>query len=401
MENMVEFKYFTGSIKMELDTVLSLSAARVKALVKAATENMAEVIERISARVLLLVDALGDTKADKVIAAKLMDILTAINPGAKRSAEEKAALRIIKSAQKLSRLEYAGAFEDAGYQCITDGYRLVRFSTRYNLPFASRKLDTAGIIGDASRYSMALELPEAKALKKAITSAKKGLETGNLHIVSKTVKPKRGREKTVYTYCYDFGYGLPAVNAAYLLDMLEAFPGAQAFYCGKSSPIYFSAENGDGILLPIRKTEEWEPEPVAVPAAESAESTDAATAATATEREQAQEQEQADTAQKPEVDTTSAAKQEQEQGPDTTGQKLGSTPATLPEVLPVPPEPPQANATSAISAPFCGFLPTMVSQHTRTRQKARNARQKAFCAVSVMPVLSFCVLANRPPGKYL
>ena len=73
---------------------------------------------------------------------------------------------------------------------------------------------------------------------------------------------------------YDFGYGLPAVDAKYLVDMLEALPDCKAF-CkpGKNpAPVYFVSGEDDGILLPIKKHQEWEAAPVeqAAPAVDEA-----------------------------------------------------------------------------------------------------------------------------------
>jgi hypothetical protein len=59
---------------------------------------------------------------------------------------------------------------------------------------------------------------------------------------------------------YDFGYGLPMVNAKYLIDMIEALPDAQAYYNPEHAlcnPIYFDGGEDDGILLPVRKMQEY------------------------------------------------------------------------------------------------------------------------------------------------
>ena len=56
---------------------------------------------------------------------------------------------------------------------------------------------------------------------------------------------------------YDFGEDLPVVNAEYLFDILTASPEARAYkkagQAGIIDAIYFEAEGGDGVLLPLRK----------------------------------------------------------------------------------------------------------------------------------------------------
>ena len=55
---------------------------------------------------------------------------------------------------------------------------------------------------------------------------------------------------------YDFGDDLPRVNADYLKNIMDCLPGATAV-CDRSKinsgMIYFTSDNGDAILLPVRK----------------------------------------------------------------------------------------------------------------------------------------------------
>lgn len=61
-------------------------------------------------------------------------------------------------------------------------------------------------------------------------------------------KPPKGRAKT-----YDFGDGLPFVDAEILKNLLTLLPGATARNDKEIGCIYLSAEAGDAIFLPIRK----------------------------------------------------------------------------------------------------------------------------------------------------
>ena len=53
---------------------------------------------------------------------------------------------------------------------------------------------------------------------------------------------------------WDFGEGLPAVNASYLLSMLTILPSATLFVCGgEASGVWFNSASGDGLLMPVHK----------------------------------------------------------------------------------------------------------------------------------------------------
>lgn len=42
-------------------------------------------------------------------------------------------------------------------------------------------------------------------------------------------------------------------NAQYLIDMIEALPNAAVTYKSNIEPIYFKSDDGEGLLLPIRR----------------------------------------------------------------------------------------------------------------------------------------------------
>lgn len=62
-------------------------------------------------------------------------------------------------------------------------------------------------------------------------------------------KPPKGRAKT-----YDFGDGLPLVDANLLKNLLILLPDAVAYNDKPLGVIYLKSEAGDAILLPIRRT---------------------------------------------------------------------------------------------------------------------------------------------------
>ena len=52
---------------------------------------------------------------------------------------------------------------------------------------------------------------------------------------------------------WNFGEGLPTVNAAFLRDMLDILPDAKlCIYGSANSGVWFESPAGDGILLPVR-----------------------------------------------------------------------------------------------------------------------------------------------------
>jgi hypothetical protein len=93
------------------------------------------------------------------------------------------------------------------------------------------------VFAEPVNYSRPLELPTVTAVKKS-AAQQKAAEGRNCRPV------------------WDFGEGLPLVSADYLLDMLALMPGCTAYIADSKvdiSPIYFKAENGDGVLLPVRR----------------------------------------------------------------------------------------------------------------------------------------------------
>ena len=156
-----------------------------------------------------------------------------------------AALRgIIKSASATGRRGLAGAWIDAaGRQCVCDGFRAVRLARPVaGLPetdaAAAIDLDKVYPGDDFAGYT-AVTLPAADALKTFLAAVRRGEISGD----NPTAWPL-GVD--------DAGRVLPAVNAAYLLDIVRALPGAAAYARDAVSALYFSSDAGDALLLPLR-----------------------------------------------------------------------------------------------------------------------------------------------------
>lgn len=141
-----------------------------------------------------------------------------------KATQTNAIKRIIKNATN-SALK--GVFIDVdGSACACDGFRVVRLYGRPDgLPTAPG-LNTSRFF-DKWEPGAGLLLPSVECLK--------------YHIKNKML--------------YDFGNGMPHVDARYLLDMIRIFPDAAAYMGAKgvNDAIMFYSEYGDGLLLPCRK----------------------------------------------------------------------------------------------------------------------------------------------------
>lgn len=158
-----------------------------------------------------------------------------------RGSARKAALHIFKTS---TRDDLRGAWEQDGKQILCNGYLAIALNTPLNdLPTAENKtFDALNCIEPASRNSGAyLPVPTAAELRAYIKQRGAELKAA-------------GMKENVPLY--DFGDGLPAVNARFLLDIVEILPGA-SFRASNYRPdiggIYFESAGGFGILLPVRK----------------------------------------------------------------------------------------------------------------------------------------------------
>ena len=126
---------------------------------------------------------------------------------------------------------------DGSAWCCCDGSREVRLKNVSGVPVLGQSFPTldAQIDDCAKKADKSLPLPSAAELKTYIAAEK-----------AAGTKPD--------FIWYWWGGDTPAVNAAYLLDMVTLFPDCkEARYWTELSPLYFRSENGDGILLPVRR----------------------------------------------------------------------------------------------------------------------------------------------------
>lgn len=148
-----------------------------------------------------------------------------------------ALLKAVRKDCGKTALHYAW-IDGKGRQCVCDGYRAFRLNE--TLPLEERPADAGDpinldkVVPDIRKGYAAAALPGAKEVKAfiALERAAKG----------RKVSP-----------VWDFGKDKPAVNAAYLVDLLNVLPDAtEIYYGGPFAPLYAKSERGDAVLLPVR-----------------------------------------------------------------------------------------------------------------------------------------------------
>ena len=120
---------------------------------------------------------------------------------------------------------------------LIDGYRILRLDSDYSsIDHAEKPLfkseNVNKMIDGANKSGEKLNLPTAAEIKAFIAEN----------------KAKYGKDNRI-PYCID---GFVYVNPHFLLDFIQALPDCIAYKpANNKSAIYFIADNGDGILLPV------------------------------------------------------------------------------------------------------------------------------------------------------
>ena len=135
-----------------------------------------------------------------------------------------------------------GMVYQKGLYCVCDGYRILRLKEDVtSVPHIDNTPDTpdmANLMKPAiDNMCQKLDLPQELEVKAYIARCK--VVAGNGH-----------------TYSYQLAENV-YVNPQYLLDMLQALPGCTCYTDADKSGkamIYFVADNGDGVLLPVNPT---------------------------------------------------------------------------------------------------------------------------------------------------
>lgn len=156
-----------------------------------------------------------------------------------------AANRIIKNAESTGRDMLVGMFENKDKYgetkyCVCDGFVAIRFNEKPLLPEIDEKYH---------EQEMQLEhIVKPMDGSKEITLP----DIGELKVYIKTHKIKeKNNPKKVADYLLDEELNL-WVNPQYLLNTMECLPDCKAYAANSISPIYVTAENGDGCVCPVK-----------------------------------------------------------------------------------------------------------------------------------------------------
>ena len=155
-----------------------------------------------------------------------------------------AANRIIKNAESLKKPLLEGMFtnqtkDGSTLYCVCDSYVAIRFNEKPFLPeidskYHGQEMQLEQIVKPMDD-SKELALPDISELKVYI----------KIHKIKEKNNPKK-----VADYLLNEELNL-WVNPQYLLNAMECLPDCKAYAANRISPIYFKAENGDGVVMPV------------------------------------------------------------------------------------------------------------------------------------------------------
>ena len=155
-----------------------------------------------------------------------------------------AANKIIKNAESLKKPLLEGMFtnqtrDGSTLYCVCDGYVAIRFNEKPLLPeidekYHGQEMQLEQIVKPMDG-SKEIALPDISELK--------------VYIKTHKIKEKNNPKK-VADYLLNEELNLWA-NPQYLLNAMECLPDCKAYAANRISPIYFKAENGDGVVMPV------------------------------------------------------------------------------------------------------------------------------------------------------
>lgn len=155
-----------------------------------------------------------------------------------------AANRIIKNAESLNKPMLEGMFtnqtrDGSTLYCVCDGFMAIRFNEKPLLPAIDEKW-----------HGQEMQLEQI--VRPIYDSKEIALpDIGELNVYIKTHKIKeKNNPKKVADYLLNEELNL-WVNPQYLLNAMECLPDCKAYAANRISQIYFKAENGDGVVMPV------------------------------------------------------------------------------------------------------------------------------------------------------
>ena len=155
-----------------------------------------------------------------------------------------AANRIIKNAELRNKPILEGMFtnqtrDGSTLYCVCDSFVAIRFNDKPLLPeidskYHGQEMNLEYVVNPTDG-SKEIALPDLSELKIYIKT----------HKINEKNNPKK-----VADYLLNEELNL-WVNPQYLLNAMECLPDCKAYAEDRISPIYFKAENGDGVVMPV------------------------------------------------------------------------------------------------------------------------------------------------------
>lgn len=155
-----------------------------------------------------------------------------------------AANRIIKNAESTGKDRLMGMFtnqtrDGLTLYCVCDSFVAIRFNEKPLLPeidseYHGQEMHLEQIVKKPD-FSKEIKLPDIGELK--------------VYIKTHKIKEKNNPKK-VADYLLNEELNL-WVNPQYLLNAMECLPDCKAHAANSVSPIYVTAENGDGVVMPV------------------------------------------------------------------------------------------------------------------------------------------------------
>lgn len=147
-----------------------------------------------------------------------------------------AANRILKNAESLKKPVLEGMFinqtrDGSTLYCVCDGFVAIRFNEKPLLPEIDEKYHGQ----EMQLEQIVRPMPDISELQ--------------VYIKTHKIKEKNNPKK-VADYLLNEELNL-WVNPQYLLNAMECLPDCKAYAANRISPIYFKAENGDGVVMPV------------------------------------------------------------------------------------------------------------------------------------------------------
>ncbi len=156
-----------------------------------------------------------------------------------------AANRIIKNAELRNKPMLEGMFtnqtrDGSMLYCVCDTYIAIRFNEKPLLPeidskYHGQEMQLEQIVKPMDG-SKEIALPDIGELK--------------VYIKTHKIKKTNTNQAGVEPYMLNEELNLWA-NPQYLLNAMECLPDCKAYAANRISPIYFKAENGDGVVMPV------------------------------------------------------------------------------------------------------------------------------------------------------